>query len=472
MKHIPDNNSFCLAPWTNLHVLPDGKTMPCCFWSQAHISDNFGNINDYDTAKDLMNHDGFKDLRKKFLKGEKHSGCEKCHNHEDNGRALNGRNYFNRYDSEKTIESVKNTQEDGTASPNIVCLDIRFGNICNLKCRMCGYELSSSWHDDVVKLEALADISVMNNAEKHSPSIKYFLNSDNLVSQQHKPKFIHVDCYDKIEQYLQFAEEIHFAGGEPLLYPEHTIILDKLIETNNTDCILRYNTNLSTLKHKGRDIIDLWNKFETVQVGASIDAMQEGVEFIRSNLKWSVFEKNYNRIRSEAPNVDLTPATAIGILNVEIYPKFNRYCIENNWSQGYFMPNFVDFPAEQNMKILPGWYKERICLIYEQHIEWIEERIQDPTIEYSGENQIEGLRQIISFVQQYINDQETNLALLDDLWQNLWAWKIVTPELDWTTQLPELYAFFMEFRVRHRGFEPWPDEDWAKMKNERKRLTK
>ena len=45
---------------------------------------------------------------------------------------------------------------------------------------------------------------------------------------------------------------------------------------------------------------------------------------------------------------------------------------------------------EQNVKILPQWQKDRICLLYEQHIEWIEERIQDPTIEYSGENQIDG----------------------------------------------------------------------------------
>jgi MoaA/NifB/PqqE/SkfB family radical SAM enzyme len=459
------NKSFCLAPWTHLHVLPTGEAKPCCFWSQEHISDDFGNINDYDTVKDLMNHDGFKDLRKKFLKGEKHPGCEKCYNHEDNGRMnTSGRFYFEKFNSAKTTQSIESTQDDGTADSNIVYLDIRFGNICNLKCRMCGYGLSSSWHDEVVKTHELDNVKRMYaDTLRGGPGSRYYLDTDNPIMQVNQPKFIHTDSYDKIEPYLQFAEEIYFAGGEPMLYPEHTLILDKLIENGNTDCILRYNTNLSTLKHKGRDIIDLWSKFQNVAVGASIDAMQEGVEFIRSNLKWSVFEKNYNRIKSEAPNINLHPAPTIGILNVEIYPKFSRYCIENNWTNKLSVPpNFIHHPEEQNVKILPQWYKDRICLIYEQHIEWIEERMQDSTIEYSGENAIGGLKEIIGYIKEDINDRDTNLSHLDKLWETLWTWKIVSPELNWTTQLPELYDFFMEFRTRERGFKSWSSEAWEK----------
>jgi hypothetical protein len=457
-------------------VLPTGEAKPCCFWSQDHISVDFGNINDYDTAKDLMNHDGFKDLRKKFLKGEKHPGCEKCYNHEDNGRFhSSGRYYFEeKFNSEKTTQSVESTQDDGTADPNIVYLDIRFGNICNLKCRMCGYGLSSTWHDEIVKLQELDNVKRMYADNRNvitkccqapqSPGSRYYLNTDNPLLQIHRPKFIHIDCYDKIEPYLQFAEEIYFAGGEPMLYPEHTLILDKLIETDNTDCILRYNSNLSTLKYRGRDILDLWSKFQHVSVGASIDAMEDGVEFIRSNLKWKVFEKNYNRIKNEAPNINLHPAHTIGILNVEIYPKFSRYCIENGWTnKSSVPPNFIHFPEEQNIRILPQWYKDRICLIYEQHIEWIEERMQDPTIEYSGENAITGLKVIVDYIKEDINDRDTNLSHLDKLWETLWTWKIISPELNWTTQLPELYNFFMEFRTRERGFKSRSSEEWENL---------
>ena len=42
---------------------------------------NFG----YDSVDDIINSDEFKDIRRKMLKGEKVSGCERCYEHEENG---------------------------------------------------------------------------------------------------------------------------------------------------------------------------------------------------------------------------------------------------------------------------------------------------------------------------------------------------------------------------------------------------
>ena len=449
---LPQNKSFCLAPWTHLYVDPDGTAKPCCVYRNTNLtSSDYGNINDYGTVKELMNSDGYKNLRKKFLKGERDDGCIHCDSHEDAGRIDNSvRSFINLFNSEKSKQSVEDTQEDGTADPNIVYLDIRFGNICNLKCRMCGHGSSSSWWEDEIKLGEIRGWKASSprySAEDGDIASQYYLSSGS-TTKDHPQKFIHTDCYEKIEQYLPFAEEIYFAGCEPLLYPEHNKILDKLVETNNTECRLRYNTNLSTLRTKGRDVIELWSKFENIRVGASIDAMGKGVEFIRSNLQWDVFVKNYNRIRTEAPAVELYPAATIGILNVEIFPKFNRYCIENNWTNAYptFNPNFIQHPIEQDVRILPDWYKEHICVLYEQHIEWIKERMKDPTIECTGENQLSGLKDSLKYIREEINDNKTNSDLIDRLWRNLWKWKVVSPELDWKKQLPELYEFYMKLR--------------------------
>ena len=438
----PNNKSFCIAPWVHLHLLPNGNAMPCCFWDQHHKRDFYGNINDHDNVNDLMNHDSFKELRLKFLSGEQHPGCDRCYNHEDNGRMNNSmRAWFNNtFKSEASRRSVENTQQDGTIEPNVVYLDIRYGNICNLKCRMCGYELSSSWHEDLIKLEKIVGIK-----------------EDNPRSQANKPKFIHVDAYDKIEPFLEYAEEIYFAGGEPLLYPEHTKMLDKLVETGNTKCRIKYNSNLSTLSYKGRDIIELWKKFDLVSVGASIDAMAQGVEFIRTNLKWKVFEKNFNRIKEELPLVHLFPAPTIGVLNIEIFPEFNKYCIENDWCKhAPFIPNFINVPDWQNPKILPDWYKERIIQKYNMHIDWIKQRMDNPDIEYAGQNQLKGLELVLSYLQENVNDTDTNEKLIHEAWQKLWSYKIADPELDWSQSLPELFAFFTEYKQR-KGWTNWPD---------------
>lgn len=436
----PDNPSFCTAPWVHLHLLPNGKAMPCCFWDQKHKRDDFGNINDFDTVEDLFNHEGFKKLRLQFLEGKRHPGCNRCYIHEDAGRDRNSMRYWfnDTFVGEKSKRSVAETTEDGSITPDVVYLDIRYGNICNLKCRMCGYELSSTWHEELIKLEEF------NGVDENNPR-----------SQRYKPKFIHVDAYDKIEPFLEHAEEIYFAGGEPLLYPEHTKMLDKLVETGNTKCRIKYNTNLSSLSYKGRDIVDLWKKFDQVSVGASIDAMEDPVEYIRTNLNWNTFVKNFERVRKEAPLVHLFPAPTIGVLNVEVFPEFNRFCIENNWSKfSALVPNFVTWPEWQHPCVLPRWYRDRIIHKYEQHIEWCLDE-ENNGVGRLGFNQVEGLRSIISYLQEEPFSQKQQDVYIDQLWKRLWAFHVSSGE-NWSEKLTHLFQFFMEFKER-QGWKEWPD---------------
>jgi hypothetical protein len=47
------------------------------------------------------------------------------------------------------------TKDDGSIDTEdfpVVYYDLRFGNFCNLKCRMCGPTDSSAWYDDWIKL--------------------------------------------------------------------------------------------------------------------------------------------------------------------------------------------------------------------------------------------------------------------------------------------------------------------------------
>ena len=444
MINYEHNDKFCAAPWSHLYVVPSGEAIPCCYWNHDYLKDengfptgntDFGNINDYDTVNDLMNNSSFKDLRTRFLNGEGHPGCKNCDKHDDAGRhAQSGRNVFNtQFLTEKTKESVSNTLEDGTAEPNIIYLDIRFGNICNLKCRMCGHGFSSSWYDDDVKLKELS--LWKEETGRHIP-----MKESRLDKKFDKTKFLHVDCFDKIKPYLQYAEEIYFAGGEPLLYPEHTKILDVLLETNNTNCRLRYNTNLTSLKYKKKDIIkDYWNQFTNIHIVPSIDGMGDTVEYIRTNMKWDVFVENYNRVLKELPDTHLRPGVTIGIMNVEVFPEFNRYCIESGWAEEWFYPNFINWPHSQNIQILPQWYKEKIVSIYKEHMQWIKDTD-------NGISQLDGLQTIIDYLQEEIYDNKKKDKLLDELWHDLYKWKIISPDQDWTVKLPHLNNFFKEYK--------------------------
>ena len=436
----PNNKSFCAAPWVHLHLLPDGKAMPCCFWDAQWKRDDYGNINDYDSVEDLMNHPNFKELRKQFLSGERHHGCHRCYQHEDEGRPRNSmRTWFNEtFISEKSYSSVANTTDDGTIDPNIVYLDIRYGNICNLKCRMCGYELSSTWHDELITL--------------HDQNGKSRSNPDHQIN---KPKFIHVDAYDKIEPYLNYVEEIYFAGGEPTLYPEHLKMLDKLLELGRTDVKLKYNTNLSSLSYKGRDLVEVWSKFDKVSIGASIDAMQDTVEYIRTNLNWNKFEQNFDRIANGTNAINIFPAPTIGVLNLEVFPEFNRFCIEKGWTKHTaLVPNFVTWPKWQHPGMLPDWYRDEIIKKYEEHIAWLEDH-ENNGIGYLGKNQVQGIQSIIGFIRENRFEEDRREYLISELWKRLWVFD-KSANLTWHQSLPHLWNFFQRYKDK-KGWTRWPD---------------
>lgn len=421
--NLKKNNSFCLVPWVHLHALPNGNVQPCCIWDYGEYRKEpkkFGNINDTDTVLEMLNHESFKQLRKNFLKGEKVAGCSRCYDRERSITSTNEksmRQWMNDFfRNEKTEKIVLETSEDGTIfETDIQYLDIRFGNICNLKCRMCGHDLSSTWYEELTK------ISELENWPKP------------------KNKFIHVDCYDKIEPVLGSVKEIYFAGGEPFLYPEHLKILDKLVEIGNTKCSIKYNTNLTTLQYKGRSLIDVWKNFPYVAVGASIDGMEDTVEYIRTNLNWKSFEQNFDIVKKEAPHVRISPSPTIGILNIEKFAEFEKFCIKKGWYDNrMFSLNYIMTPLHFNIYYLPKWYKEKLIKIYQDHLNWLKEN----NVNERSSNYTKIVELISRLSLEDISNEEIEKQMLI-LKQTLDTYDI-TGNLNWKKSLPHIVKLLQD----------------------------
>jgi organic radical activating enzyme len=427
-EKIMSNKSFCLAPWVHIHSLPTGNIQPCCIWDYGeYINDpkKFGNINDSKSVKELLNSPAFKNLRKDFLNGKSVAGCHRCYDKErvtSDLDSIGSMRYWmnNFFRNEETEKNVIETKDDGTINDTTIqYLDIRFGNICNLKCRMCGHELSSTWYEEAVKLAELKKWSVPTD------------------------KFIHVDCYDKIEPVLNNVKEIYFAGGEPFLYPEHLKILDKLIEIGNTSCSIKYNTNLTTLKYKGRNLIDVWKNFPHVHIGASIDDMEDTVEYIRTNLKWADFVKNFDTILKEAPHVCITPSPTIGILNIETFVKFEKFCINQGWyDKQEFALNYIMSPNHLNLYYLPIWYKEKLIKMYEDHLCWLTKlNINKHSSTYTKIEELINRLSLNDHTDEEINKQMKKLKETLDMHD-------ITGNLNWKKSLPHIEKFLKEHNLR------------------------
>lgn len=426
-ENLKNNGSFCVAPWVHIHALPTGNLQPCCIWDYGEYRkqpDKFGNINNNKTVLELLNNNEFKNLRKSLLNGEQVAGCHRCYDRERSITSTNEksmRQWMNEFfRSELTEKIVSETSVDGNTSElEIQYLDIRFGNVCNLKCRMCGHGLSSTWYEEEI---ALAELKGFPKPEK---------------------KFIHVDCYDKIESVLGSVKEIYFAGGEPFLYPEHLKILDKLVEIGNTDCSIKYNTNLTTLKYKGRNLIDVWKKFPYVHVGASIDGMNDTVEYIRTNLKWKDFEKNFDTIKKEAPHVCISPSPTIGILNIETFADFEKFCIKKGWYDNRtFSLNYIMNPLYFNIYYLPVWYKEKLIKIYENHLKWlVENNINENSSNFSKIVELINRLSINDYSDEEINEQMNKLEQVLDMYD-------ISGNLDWKKSLPHVEKLLVEHKSR------------------------
>ena len=334
---LKKSKTFCLAPWLSIHTWPDGKTYPCCLWNSG---DPVGNINN-ESLEQIWNNEKMKQTRTGMLKGEKISSCKRCYHLEETGDS----SYRERINKEhwSKIHYTDNTDADGKLSiMNLHLWDIRISNFCNFKCRSCGLGLSSSWYSDTVALGNKADKALININDKAS-------------------------FMDMLEPHYDCVDEIYFAGGEPLIMPEHYQILDKLIELGRTDVNIRYSTNFSKLIFKKKHIFEYWKHFPNLELYISIDGVGKIGEYVRKGYDDKLFNQNVLDYKNSGiKHTDYAYAITYGTLNYlhlfdMVLDFIKRDFIDKYLSKGgrtlFFSP--IDYPTHYDSVFLPDQFKDK-----------------------------------------------------------------------------------------------------------------
>lgn len=348
--HLFDSDTFCMHPWIHMHAFPDGRAFPCCMYKTYPESFSIGSLKE-NTLEELWNSEKYKQVRKNMLCGKPNMGCSKCYDQEKFGF------YSMRNSSNKLwghlIDLIDDTLPDGYyADFKLRFWDIRFSNLCNLKCRTCGPWFSSMWYDDQLAMHGHADI-------------------DAKVIYAGKTKY---DALDQLLEHINSVERIYFAGGEPLIMEEHYIILNKLIEINRAkDVTLVYNTNLSEMRYKNQYVIPLWKQFKHVSIGASLDAMGGRAELMRKGTDWAQVEQNRRDLLEQCPEVDFYISATLSLMNALHIIDFH-----NDWmDKGLLTPaslniNILQEPSYYRIDCLPAHLKDKIREKYNQHIDKIQ----------------------------------------------------------------------------------------------------
>ena len=343
------NTPYCLMPWIHLHSGDDGWVKACCV---AQIP--YGNINNQ-SFNEIWNGKEINTLRAKFAKGEKDNRCAQCINLEASG----GKSI-----RQEAHEKFKDIDVLNTNTSKPVYFDIRFSNACNLKCRTCWHGASSSWFLDSKKLGT-------NKGE--TALIKNIHDFDRFIIE--------------VGPSLLQAREIYLAGGEPLVMEEHYKLLNWLIDNNSTHILLRYNTNFTQLHYKNQSVIDLWKKFGSIHILASIDATHELGSYIRSGFNWEKFILNYSKVQN-LNNVDFQISPTVSVLNINHLPTLINDCINQGMiTEKDIYINILERPIHFNIQSLPTTKKTAIDTLFKSFL-----------IEVSEPKLIDQLKEILSYM--------------------------------------------------------------------------
>ena len=131
--------------------------------------------------------------------------------------------------------------------------------------------------------------------------------------------------------------------------------------------------NLSKLKFKDKDLMDLWSRFTNrVQVYGSLDHFGDKAEYIRTGTKWEEVMKNY-RTLLESDVTQLSITTSVSLFNYGSLTSFFDYLIDQNiapWNEpnrGAWQINPIYGPEELSFQAMPMHMKEKFA---EQHLEY------------------------------------------------------------------------------------------------------
>jgi len=311
MKKI--SKSFCWRPFTEIYMnIPINTYKPCCRFTLPK------NMNTMDT-------DLHADVRQAILNNRWHPGCISCQTLEENGS-----------------KNTHRTQYIGPRDPTLIkdnrflpkILDIRLGSTCNLACIICNEQNSSKWYSENRRMSADKNENI--SVEADVPTDKKLWAS---------------------------VEEIVLHGGEPMYMKSMFKLMDWLIDENLAGNIkIRLYTNGTIIN---QNIIERLLKFRKVDIGFSIDAVNDRFYTVRWPGNWSEVRDNFLQV-SEHKNIDTSVNYTYSLINSCFFVD-DIDCLLKEFGDIEIGVNALVNPEYYQAKHLPDHVKNKLITDYDKH---------------------------------------------------------------------------------------------------------
>lgn len=356
-------------PFVSTMVNSDGKFKYCCIaegGAQNTDLKNDGKTLDVNNSSllDAWNSDTVRDVRKKMIAGEQVDACAKCDLQNKIGREgyrdMMTKEWVWRIGADKMDELVKEAMEnDGVIESSPVYLDLRLGNLCNFKCRMCNPYSSSAIAKEHFELwdknEEYQRVyrSEYGGSPVHLKNQETWFESDMLWSQ--------------VEAMIPTLKKVYMTGGEPTMIQNNYYFMEKCIELGRKDIVMFFNTNCSNINER---FLNVLSKFDRVDINASLDGYGNMNEYIRYPSHWDKISSNFEQLAS-MKNIHLGVSPVVQIYNIFDIDKIIDYVADVNarYNRNIFIDFLIDtHPKYLDVKILPTEIKDAARIKLENYI--------------------------------------------------------------------------------------------------------
>jgi MoaA/NifB/PqqE/SkfB family radical SAM enzyme len=307
------------------------------------IIDNTGKKYDLnETNLEVVYHSEYmQDLRRQFRRGEKPATCNRCWEEESAGRDSK-----RIHTQVRLKELYKQVDWENDDPDQLWFVDLKLGNICNLKCRICGSWSSSKWAE-----EELAYMPKDFNKKEH---IAY-----TWLKQGAWPRKT-TTFWDNMKYLLPNIKYFEFTGGEPWMIQEHFDLLQYAVDQGYSKNIdIHYNTNATQdpLPHA-----ELWREFGRVDIAFSIDNVGDRFEYERHGADWKraneIIDETHTLRDKFGINITTQLCFTINIQNIYYLDELLTWADTKGFGDIYF--NMMHSPDHMSVQRMTPVAKELV----------------------------------------------------------------------------------------------------------------
>jgi len=250
-------DNFCVMPFVHSFVTPDIVSPCCAYTGQIKLN----------SKEQYWNSEQLKNIQKNMLDNVRDNGCSICWKKEDRGysslRQHSNQIYANHIEDAKQDKKIEHP----------FYIDLRLGNLCNLKCRMC----ISDWSSQIAG-------EILDNP-----------NEDWIDTPRQKVIELDDDTWELLDQWIPHVKRVFMTGGEPTIIKRNIDYINKIISSGRSKEVeLIFTTNATNINQK---FIEIGKEFKSVSYNVSIDAVGSLAKYIRYPSDWKTIENNLKNIK-------------------------------------------------------------------------------------------------------------------------------------------------------------------------------